>query len=416
MSILNITGGRPLQGKLRIHGAKNSVLPILAATLLCKGTCVIHNCPDLMDVHSSLRILQHLGCKATFANSTVTIDATDVTMVTIPEKLMREMRSSVIFLGAILARMGEACMSYPGGCELGSRPIDLHLSALRQLGTEIQEENGNLLCKAHNLQGKEIILSFPSVGATENIMVAACACQGTTCIKNAAREPEIEDLQNFLCAMGAKVSGAGSSTIYIEGGQSLHGASHNVIPDRIVTATYLAAVAAVGGQVRLESVVPEHISSILSILEEAGCEVTQESDAITLARYKPLLAVKPVRTMPYPGFPTDAQSPLMAMCAVAKGTTVFIENIFENRFRHVAELTRMGSDIRVEGRVAVVTGVEKLYGAPVSSTDLRGGAALVVAALAAEGTSAISELQHIDRGYENLELNLQSLGADIKRT
>lgn len=414
MAVLNVTGN-PLGGTIRAHGAKNSVLPILAATLLNKDVSVISNCPDLADVHSSLRILRHLGCKAEFDKGVATVDSTNVSRMDIPETLMREMRSSVIFLGAILARTGCADMSYPGGCELGLRPIDLHLTSLKSMGAELTEENGSIKCKAKRLAGTEIILSFPSVGATENIMIAACTAEGLTTIKNAAREPEIEDLQEFLCSMGADIKGAGTSTIYINGNSALHGTKHRIMPDRIETATYLCATAMAGGQIRILDAIPEHNTAVLSVLSEAGCNIAVERDMIELSRHKPLRPMHPIRTMPYPGFPTDAQSPIMAVCTRAEGTTVFTENIFESRFRHVGELARMGADIRVEGRVAVVCGVNKLYGARVECTDLRGGAALVVAALGAEGITTITHLQHLDRGYEKLEEILTSLGADVKR-
>ena len=414
-AVLNITGG-PVSGTIRAHGAKNSVLPILAATLLGKGVSIISNCPDLTDVHATLKILCHLGCKAEYDGGIVTVDSSSVTRSDIPESLMREMRSSVIFLGAILARTGQAEMSHPGGCELGTRPIDLHLSALQSLGAETFEVSGIIKCKAKRLYGNEIILSFPSVGATENIMLAACAADGVTIIKNAAREPEIEDLQSFLTAMGAKIDGAGTSTIRVSGSkEKLRGAAHRILPDRIETATYLCAAAMAGGKIRIEDVVPEHNAAVLSALSEAGCSITAESGAIELARYKPLRPMHPIRTMPYPGFPTDAQSPVMAVCTRAEGTTVFTENIFESRFRHVGELARMGADIRVEGRVAIVSGVGKLSGTRVKCTDLRGGAALMVAAMGAEGVTSITDLRHIDRGYERPEEVLEQLGIKAER-
>lgn len=415
MSELRIVGGRRLAGQVTIHGAKNSVLPILAATVLVPGTCVIHNCPRLSDVAASLAILEHLGCRTCREGDTVTVDATNLTHCDVPDELMREMRSSVIFLGAILARTGRAHLNFPGGCELGPRPIDLHLAAMRALGAEIREGSGGLSCCAANLTGKEINLSLPSVGATENIMLAACGAQGVTTILNAAREPEIVDLQNFLNTMGANVRGAGSSTVVIEGGRSLHGGEHRVIGDRIVAATYLTAAAAAGGDVSVHGVDYRYLSTVSATLREAGCEVHSEKETVRLIAAQPLHGVRPIHTNPYPGFPTDAQAPVMAALACGEGTTVFVENMFENRYRHVDELVRMGADIRVEGRVAVVSAVPRLYGNSVRATDLRGGAALAVAALGAEGETILSGLHHIDRGYERLEDDLRALGAEIKR-
>ncbi|MDR2671277.1 MAG: UDP-N-acetylglucosamine 1-carboxyvinyltransferase [Oscillospiraceae bacterium] len=412
---LVIRGGRPLRGAVGIQGAKNSVLPILAATVMGGGEQVVRRCPQLSDVESTFHILRYLGCRVRREGDAVAVDPRPMDRCDVPDRLMREMRSSVVFLGAILTRSGEACMSFPGGCELGPRPIDLHLSALRALGAEIFETGGNLICRGHHMVGREVNLTFPSVGATENIMLAACGASGVTRITNAAREPEIEDLQHFLRAMGARVEGAGSSTVVIEGGYALHAAEHAILPDRIAAATYLAAGAAAGGTVTVEDVCPEHLSTVTSILAEAGCEVRAGHTHITLHRDTPLRAVRPVRTMPYPGFPTDAQSPLMAVAAHAEGTSVFVENIFENRFRHVGELARMGADIKVAGRVAVVCGVPRLYGAHVRATDLRGGAALLVAALSAEGESRLTGLRHLDRGYEAPEQRLAALGADIRR-
>jgi UDP-N-acetylglucosamine 1-carboxyvinyltransferase len=415
MSVFLIRGNRPLSGSVKIHGAKNSVLPILAATILNAGVNVIHNCPKLKDVEASVGILKHLGCSIREDGDMLIVDSSTMTRCDIPDSLMREMRSSVIFLGAVLARTGQAVMSFPGGCELGPRPIDLHLNALRELGAEIESEGGNIFCRTGTLQGREITLSFPSVGATENIMIAATAARGITRIQNAAREPEIEDLQNFLQAAGAYVSGAGSSVIVIEGGQPLHEVHHTVIYDRIVAATYLCAAASASGSVTVGPVNPNHLSTIISVIKESGCDIDSGSDFVTVKRSRPLSGMKPIRTMPYPGFPTDAQAPVMAVAAQARGTTVFVENIFENRYRHVGELNRMGADIRVEGRVAVVCGVPKLTGGSACATDLRGGAAIVIAALGAQGESRVSGLNHIDRGYEHLEEHLRGLGADIRR-
>ena len=406
-----IEGGRALRGSLQVQGAKNSVLPILAATILHNGTSTLHNCPRLRDVDASMRILRHLGCRAEWEGDTLVVDAASLTRWDVPDHLMREMRSSVIFLGAVLSRCGRSELSMPGGCELGPRPIDLHLSSLRQLGAVIREGGGRLHCEAPEMHGRELTLSLPSVGATENAILAACGCEGTTVIFNAAREPEIADLQTFLCAMGHKVQGAGSSTITVEGRSPTHDVEHTVIPDRIVAATYLAAVAGSGGEVELRGVDYRQLSTVTAALHEAGCQIHSTGNAIWLRSTGDLRAIRPVRTAPYPGFPTDAQAVLMAALLRSKGATVFVENIFENRYRHVDELCRMGADIRVEGRVAVVCGVERLRGAAVEATDLRGGAAMVVAALSAEGESRISAVHHIQRGYADILGDLRQLGA-----
>ena len=415
MSRLFITGGRGLQGETAIHGAKNSVLPILAATLLTGEQVRLLGCPRLRDVEASIRILESLGCSARWDGTALLVDTAGLCRSNVSDTLMREMRSSAIFLGAILARCGEATLSYPGGCELGPRPIDLHLAGLRSLGAEIREEGGTLCCSAPTLSGRRILLSIPSVGATENLMLAGCGAAGVTVIENAAREPEIEDLQNFLNTCGAKVSGAGSGTVTVEGGKPLHGCSYPVMPDRIVTATYLCACTAAGGDIFLRGGREEHLSAVTALLRQAGCELSNEDAGIRCTCAQRPAAVRAVHTAPYPGFPTDAQAVLMAALLKSRGTTVFEENIFENRYRHVDELRRMGADIRLSGRVAVVSGVERLTGAPVESTDLRGGAALCVAALAAEGESVVRSVGHIDRGYEDIARDLSALGAQIKR-
>ena len=415
MSAIIIRGGRPLSGSLTVQGAKNSVLPILAATLLSGEVCRIRHCPRLRDVETAMEILRHLGCRADWQGRDLLVDAADLTRWDVPDHLMSRMRSSVVFLGAILARCGQAEMTYPGGCELGARPIDLHLAALRSMGAAIQETGGRLVCRRERLTGTEIVLSLPSVGATENAMLAAVCAAGTTTITNAAREPEIVDLQGFLRAIGAKVHGAGSSVITVEGGVPLHGGSYAVMGDRIVAATYLAAAASAGGTVEVTGVDYRHLSTVSAVLREAGCDVQSGAESIRLRRDGPLQGVRPVRTAPYPGFPTDAQAPLMAALTRGKGCTVFVENIFESRYRHVDELSRMGADIRVEGRVAVVYGVPRLHGAQVRATDLRGGAALAVAALGAEGRSELTGVHHIDRGYQSLEGDLRRLGAEIRR-
>ena len=413
MSHITIQGGRRLEGALTVQGAKNSVLPILAATILHPGRTVLRGCPRLSDVEASIRILRHLGCLAGWEGEELVVDTGPMSRGDIPDHLMREMRSSVIFLGAILARLGWAEMSYPGGCELGPRPIDLHLAALRQLGAELKEEGGRLLCGARRMTGREIALSLPSVGATENAILAACGAEGETILFNAAREPEIADLQDFLCAMGCKVRGAGSSTVCVMGRQSTHDAVHTVMPDRIAAATYLSAVAAAGGQVELLGVDYRHLSTVTAALHAAGCQVTGGEGRISLRSDGALRSAGTVRTAPYPGFPTDAQAVVMAALLRSQGATVFVENIFENRYRHVDELRRMGADISVADRVAVVTGVPRLFGADVRATDLRGGAALLVAGLAARGTTRIGDIYHIQRGYADPVGDLRALGAEI---
>lgn len=415
MSQLLVRGGNSLAGEVTIQGAKNSVLPILAATLLTGGQVELRSCPRLRDVDASIRILKTLGCGARWEGDSLVVDTAGLDDCSISDTLMREMRSSAIFLGAILARCGQAEMSYPGGCELGPRPIDLHLAGLRDLGAEIHESGGVLHCRAARLRGRELALSLPSVGATENLMLAACGAEGVTTISNAAREPEITDLQAFLNACGARVSGAGTSTVTVEGGRPLHGCSHRIMPDRIVAATYLCAAASAGGEIYLRNARESHLTTVTAVLREAGCDIRADREGIAcVSRGRPL-GVRPVRTAPYPGFPTDAQAVLMAALLRSRGASVFEETVFESRYRHVDELARMGAAIRVAGRVAVVTGVETLHGAPVRCTDLRGGAALCVAALAAEGETSISEISHIDRGYECMERDLGALGADIRR-
>ena len=416
MSAYLVEGGKRLRGTARVHGAKNSVLPILAATILCAGESVIHNCPDLSDVRASIAILEHLGCRVERSGDTVRVDAAALTRCDVPDELMREMRSSVIFLGAILARAGEAVMSFPGGCELGPRPIDLHLAAIRALGADVEEAGGELRCTvARGLAGCEITFTIPSVGATENAMLCACGAEGTTVICNAAREPEIVDLQAFLRTLGADVRGAGSSTVTVRGGVQLHGGEHAVMPDRIVAATLLSAVAAAGGEAEILGTDYRQLSTVTAVLTEAGCRIHSGSDYISIRKEGALRGVRPIRTAPYPGFPTDAQPPVMGALCLSEGTTVFVENMFESRYRHVGELARMGADIRVEGRVAVVCGVKGLHGATLRAADLRGGAALVVAALGAGGRSEITGLHHMDRGYFDLEGTLRGLGASIVR-
>lgn len=414
MSLIAIEGGQRLGGEISVQSAKNSVLPILAATIIGGDTCVIRHCPHLSDVEAAIEILRYLGCHVHWEADDLVVDTTTVDRCDIPESMMRCMRSSVIFLGAILTRCGRAEMFYPGGCELGPRPIDLHLSSLRTLGAEIQECGGCLHCQSEHLCGREIVLSIPSVGATENAILAACGAKGTTTITNAAREPEICDLQQFLRKMGANVHGAGSSTVTVEGGTPLHGCEHRCIADRIVAATYLSAVAATGGEICLHDVDYRHVSTVTTALGQAGCHVRCEEQRICLASDGVLQGINPVRTSPYPGFPTDAQAILMAALLRSQGTTVFVENMFENRYRHVPEFLRMGADVRLEGRVAVLCGVEQLCGTKVRATDLRGGAALAIAGLQGTGTTYIDEIYHIHRGYSRLVEDLAQLGANIR--
>ncbi len=415
MSRLLIQGGNRLAGEVTIQGAKNSVLPVLAATILTGGEVELRRCPHLRDVEASIRILQALGCRAAWQGDNLAVDTSRMSGCAIPDALMREMRSSAIFLGAILARCGQAELSYPGGCELGPRPIDLHISGLRALGAEIDDTGGTLHCKAQKLTGREIVLGFPSVGATENLMLAACGAEGVTVLSNAAREPEIEDLQNFLNTCGGEVTGGGTSTVVIRGGRPLHGGTYTVIPDRIAAATYLCAAVSAGGDIFLRGAREAHLSTVTAALREAGCAITADSSGIACRCGGRLNAPRPIRTAPYPGFPTDAQAIVMAALLRCRGAAVFEENLFSSRYRHVDELARMGADIRTSGRVAVVLGVERLHGAAVRSTDLRGGAALCVAALTAEGETVVSDIAHIDRGYQSLEQDLTALGAEIRR-
>ena len=413
MSIWRICGGNRLVGDVRIQGAKNAVLPIIAAAIITDCETELINCPRLSDVEAAMSILRHLGCIAERDGDTVYINSHGMCATDISHELMREMRSSVIFLGAILARAHTAELYYPGGCELGARPIDLHLDALRALGADITDSGGRLECSDRGLKGARINLSFPSVGATENIMLAACAASGETVITNAAREPEIVDLQDYLRKLGVSVFGAGTSTITISGMKPARVVGHRIMTDRIAAATMLCSAAIAGGRVHLRSVIPAHIETVSEALEFMGCKIERGPMSLTIETDGKLRAPKPVVTKPYPGFPTDAQPLLMAACLKAEGTAVFTENIFENRYRHAVELRKLGADISVVGRVAMVTGVSKLSGAPVSATDLRGGAALVAAALAAEGETLIYDEGHIDRGYERLDEHLRSIGADI---
>ena len=414
MAIWHCSGEKCLEGACFVQGAKNAVLPILAASVVCPTETDLLNVPQLSDVEMSLRILRSLGCTAQQQENDVYIDSRAMSSNVIPQSMMESMRSSVLFMGALLARCGEVHLTLPGGCRLGARPIDMHLDAMKALGASVEESGCEIVCRAEKLRGAHIRLPYPSVGATENAMIAACGAEGETVITGAAKEPEIEDLQSFLNACGGDVRGAGTSTVVIRGGRTFHGGTYRVMPDRIAAATYLCALASAGGTGFLRGAREEHLATVTAVLREAGCHISAGPEGIACACRERLRAVRPVRTAPYPGFPTDAQAVLMAALLRARGATAFEENIFENRYRHVDELARMGADIRVMGRVAVVTGVETLHGAPVRCTDLRGGAALCVAALAAEGESCISETAHIALGYEDIARDLGALGADIR--
>ena len=416
MDAMRICGGNRLEGEITVHGAKNSALPLLAATLLAADVSFIENCPNLTDVSASIAILQHLGCRVLREDDVVSVDATHLRCGQVPDDLMRQMRSSIVFLGAILARCGEAVLTHPGGCELGPRPIDLHLSALRRLGVRVEESHGQMRCTATHLCGADITLPFPSVGATENVLLAAATADGTTILRHAAREPEIADLCAYLNACGARITGADSGTIVIEGVSQLHGARHRVMADRIEAATYLAAAAVTAGDLVLHRCPHLPVSPVFPHFEQAGCTITAYGDTLHILAPARLQGFGTIRTLPYPGFPTDAAAPLLAAACVGAGTTVCIETIFENRYRYVDELARMGARIRVDGRVAVVEGVDALHGANLACTDLRGGAALMVAALAAAGETCLTELHHLDRGYENPVACLQAVGATIQRT
>lgn len=416
MSRFIVKGTKKLFGEVELQGAKNSALPILSAAVLTRGENVLFNCPRLTDTDACLRILRYLGCEAYEQSGAVLVDCGGLCESEIPDSLMREMRSSIVFLGALLSRTGYAKLSFPGGCELGPRPIDLHLKALRKMGVKISERYGTIECIAENgLKGAEIDLSFPSVGATENIILAAVLAEGTTTIINAAREPEICDLCDYLNKAGAKIYGSGEGVIVIDGVKRLNAVSHNIIPDRIVAATLMSCAAVTKSEIKLKGIIHNHLSSVIPVFEETGCKIRVKDGEMLIIPPDKLTAVPLVRTMPYPGFPTDAQAPLTAVASVCEGTSVFVENIFENRFKHVGELLRLGADIKVQGKVAVVNGVESLYGASVEAQDLRGAASLITAALAAQGKTEISGIEYLERGYEDFELVLSSLGADVRK-
>jgi len=409
-----VIGGKQLKGKIRVSGAKNATLPVLAASLLTAGCSDIYEAPRLRDVMVMKELLTYLGVKITCEGSMLRLDGINVRPQEISEELMRRMRASNLVMGALLGRFGCVRASYPGGCAIGSRPMDLHLKGFIALGAKIKEKHGYIVAEAKELRGSEIHLDFPSVGATENLMMAAVLAKGQTIIRNAAKEPEIVDLQNYLNGLGANVRGAGTDTIKIQGVERLGSTTHTVIPDRIEAGTHMVAAAITGGDVTVTNVIPEHIESVIAKLREAGVEIEVGEESVRVISDGQVRAVD-LKTLPYPGFPTDMQAQLMVLMTVANGTSVISETVFENRFKHVDELRRMGADIKIEGRAAIVKGTPKLSGTFVQATDLRAGAALVLAGMVAEDATVIEDIWHIDRGYENIERKYAALGARIMR-
>ena len=412
MSKFIIQGGKKLEGEVRISGSKNAALPIIAATILNQGKSILYNVPDIHDVQTMFEIIKTIGGKVNKKHNKVIIDTSKIHTYEIPDSLMRQMRSSVILAGALIGRYHKARFSYPGGCDIGARPIDLHLKGFEKLGINIKEEFGEIVCSTDKIIGTQINLDFPSVGATENIILATCLGEGTTIIANAAKEPEIEDLIKYLNKAGARINGAGSDRIEIIGVKNLSEISYNIMPDRIEAGTYLAIGAITGGKITITNANPKHIEPILTKLEEANCNLQVQKNSIEIEAPKRIKAVD-IKTMPYPGFPTDLQSIFGALLTTAKGTSIITENIFESRYKYVQELIRMGAKIKIDGRTAVIKGVKRIQGANVVATDLRGGASLIISALAARGVSQIDNVHYILRGYENIEEKLKKIGAKI---
>ncbi|MDE6188840.1 MAG: UDP-N-acetylglucosamine 1-carboxyvinyltransferase [Clostridia bacterium] len=411
-----INGGRPLEGTVEIRGAKNSILPLLAGCILTDEIVVLHDCPHISDVDSMIKILEVLGCKIIRKDRDLIVDSGGVCNSQIPSSLAKELRSSIFLLGSLLSRLKKAKVAYPGGCDIGLRPIDIHIAGLRELNIDIQEQGGFIVCNSQNAKCADVVLDLPSVGATENLMMSSVFVKGKTVIRNCAKEPEIVDLQKFLNAMGAKIKGAGSSVIVVEGVDRLHGVEYTPIPDRIVAGTYLIATAMCGGNVELKNVNSEHISSLISKLSKTTCKIYVKNDRIIVKSKGRQKSLDCIETMYYPGFPTDLQSQIMAMQTVSRGTSVIVENIFETRFKTASELKKLGADVTIKGKVAVVRGVKELIGSEVTATDLRGGASLVLAGLVAKGETIVKDIHHIDRGYEDMSLDLSALGANIRRT
>ena len=415
MNALRIHGGRRLTGEWRVHSAKNAVLPIMAASILTGEETRLEECPELVDGAYMADILRTLGCRIHSGDGALTIDPQNLNRHEMPDALAKKIRYSIFLLGSILARFRRATVTFPGGCEIGLRPIDLHLSGLRQLGVDVREEGGLIRCDGRHMRAGTVHFDYPSVGATENVMMAAALLKGRTVLSNVAREPEITDLQNFLNAMGARISGAGTHTVTVEGVDRLRGVSYCPMPDRIVAGTLLAAAAATGGDIRLTNVPCRDLYAVFTKMREMGCEIDEEESAVRLRAPQRLTAFQQLQTQPHPGFPTDMQAQMLALAAMAKGTSVVVENVFENRFAHAGDLNRMGANVLVNGRTAVVQGVDMLYGTHVTARDLRGGAALVIAGLAARGETLVERAELIDRGYERLEEMLGALGAEIRR-
>jgi UDP-N-acetylglucosamine 1-carboxyvinyltransferase len=416
MDKLIITGGKPLNGEIRISGAKNAALPIIVSTLLSDEPVLIRNIPHLHDITTTMELLGRMGVSLTMDEKMdVEVNPTTIKSYVAPYELVKTMRASILVLGPLLARFGEAEVSLPGGCAIGARPVNLHIHGLELMGADITVEDGYIKAKCKRLQGAKIVLDIVTVTGTENLMMAACLADGTTILENAAREPEVVDLANCLNAMGAKVSGAGTSTITIEGVERMHGTTYDILPDRIETGTYLVAAAVTGGKVKLKDTDPTLLDAVISKLEEAGAEIEMGKDWISLDMKGKRAKAIDVRTAPYPAFPTDMQAQFSILNAVAEGSSSITETIFENRFMHVSELKRMGADIEVNGNTALVKGVEELKCAPVMATDLRASASLVIAGLVAQGDTVVERIYHIDRGYECIEEKLQQLGATIRR-
>lgn len=415
MNALQIRGGRRLSGEWTVHGAKNAVLPIMAASILTEERTILEGCPLLSDIGYMGDILRTLGCQVHMEGAMMEIDPAGLCQYEMPDALAKKIRSSIFLLGPILARFRKATVTFPGGCEIGMRPIDLHLSGLRQLGVRIHEEGGVIHCDGGDMRAGTVQFDYPSVGATENVTMAAVLLRGRTTLHNVAREPEIVNLQRFLNEMGARVSGAGTHTIVVEGVGKLHGVSHTPMPDRIVAGTLLAAAAVTGGSIRLNNVPCRDMYAIFSKLREMGCVIGEKETAVSLHAPQRLSAFQQLQTQPHPGFPTDMQVQMLALSTLAKGTSVVVENVFENRFTHAGDLNRMGANVMINGRTAIIQGVETLYGARVTARDLRGGAALAIAGLAAKGETLVERAELIDRGYERLEEMLSGLGADVRR-